>query len=858
MIEQQLTEQQILVNLGHGDWHSGFANVTVQLWSAQQPPFQFVGSLPPAPNLATSYRHWQQLYDALYGIYGIPYRGGESSHFEFDDTALTNVSKQSFEELGVTLKETFNQWLGSASFSPVERQMRTHLTQDVAIRVMLTASEKTVLRFPWRLWQLFEDYLNAELSLSLPNYSRSLKTNRSLGCLRSSNNNPVHPSAAAFDLPVSPASGYVRILAVLGSDEGINVETDRQLLDNLPLTDITLLVQPTLEDLQRCLWSSCWDVLFFAGHSNSQGRGHLQVNSTESLTIDQLKFALRRAVSNGLQLAIFNSCEGLELAWELAGLQVPQAIVMREPVPDVVAQQFLKAFLLALSNGQSLYLSVREAREKLYGLTVLGGCVTWLPIIVQNPAETPPTWQSLSTQQLPVPIGSQFGSPAVLPLETLVAQKIEQNPRTLIKPGENGRELAQRRKPFFIWQSLAITAVLLALRWSGLLQGAELWSYDWLMRLRPIEQPDSRLVVITVTENDIQSQTSPERRGSLSDQTLQRTLSTLASYEPRVVGLDLYRDFPSTLSDLTTELARAQVVGICKSRDPTFDEAGIGAAPELSESQIGFSDFLEESDGILRRQLLSLTPDPVSPCTASYGFATLVAIYYLRAENLQPTFTAQGNFQLGETILPRLRARTGGLQRLDHRGNQILLNYRALPNLDKIAAQVPLQKLLDGEVNPNSLRDRIVLIGVTAPSGDYWSTVYGARPKDKTPGVFIQAQMVSQLISAVLDNRPLIWVWPQWVEVCCIGLGALLGSWLGWRWKSAQLFWFCLIIFSSLTVLSWVTLLAGGWLPLIPVSLALSSGILSTKTFSTSRALTNTTMETIPFSPPTPPPNAPP
>jgi hypothetical protein len=36
-------------------------------------------------------------------------------------------------------------------------------------------------------------------------------------------------------------------------------------------------------------------------------------------------------------------------------LQIPQAIVMREPVPDKVAQEFLKHFLKAFSRGKSLY-----------------------------------------------------------------------------------------------------------------------------------------------------------------------------------------------------------------------------------------------------------------------------------------------------------------------------------------------------------------------------------------------------------------------------------------------------------------------------------------------------------------------
>jgi len=43
-------------------------------------------------------------------------------------------------------------------------------------------------------------------------------------------------------------------------------------------------------------------------------------------------------------------------------------IVMREPVPDLVAKEFLKYFLSSFSSGNSLFLAVREAREQLHGI----------------------------------------------------------------------------------------------------------------------------------------------------------------------------------------------------------------------------------------------------------------------------------------------------------------------------------------------------------------------------------------------------------------------------------------------------------------------------------------------------------
>ena len=114
------------------------------------------------------------------------------------------------------------------------------------------------------------------------------------------------------------------------------------------------------------------------------------------LTIKELKYALTKAIERGLQLAIFNSCDGLGLARELADLHIPQMIVMKEPVPDKVAQEFLKYFLTAFSGGESLYTAVRKARERLEGLEDEFPYATWLPVLFQNSAEIGMSWRKLS------------------------------------------------------------------------------------------------------------------------------------------------------------------------------------------------------------------------------------------------------------------------------------------------------------------------------------------------------------------------------------------------------------------------------------------------------------------------------
>ena len=88
-----------------------------------------------------------------------------------------------------------------------------------------------------------------------------------------------------------------------------------------------------------------------------------------------------------MKLAIFNSCDGLGLARNLADLRIPYTIVMREPIPDIVAQHFLEYFLTVFASGESLYTSVQQARVRLQEeLESQYPCASWIPVIFQNPA----------------------------------------------------------------------------------------------------------------------------------------------------------------------------------------------------------------------------------------------------------------------------------------------------------------------------------------------------------------------------------------------------------------------------------------------------------------------------------------
>ncbi|OCR00956.1 hypothetical protein BCD67_14315 [Oscillatoriales cyanobacterium USR001] len=116
------------------------------------------------------------------------------------------------------------------------------------------------------------------------------------------------------------------------------------------------------------------------------------------LTIDEIKNHLKKAINNGLKLAIFNACDGLGIAYQLAegeDLYLPQIIVMREILPIALAPKFLRFFLEAYTHGLSLSAAIRDSRKRLQIEEKDFPCVSWLPVLCQNPAEIPLRWHDL-------------------------------------------------------------------------------------------------------------------------------------------------------------------------------------------------------------------------------------------------------------------------------------------------------------------------------------------------------------------------------------------------------------------------------------------------------------------------------
>jgi CHASE2 domain-containing sensor protein len=716
------------------------------------PSIEMTGFLPPAPDLATYLQHhWQEKYRSI----GAPYRI-KPKEMVYDGSVGKRL--KDCEESANELRSRLTAWLDSESFRPIDKRLREELHRDEAIRVLIRTENQQLQKLPWHLWDLFERYPKAEVALSPTELVR-------------------HKPSIAPTL-----KSKVRILAILGHSEGINIEADRQLLENLPNAKITFLVEKTRKEINDLLWEQPWDVIFFAGHSETQGdTGRIYINKTDSLTINELWYALRKAVERGLKLAIFNSCDGLGLARQLDDLQIPQMIVMRELVPDLVAQEFLKYFLTAFAGGKPFYLAVRQARERLHGMESNFPCASWLPIIYQN-LEEPFLWPE---------------------------------PRSL------GLNRWLQGWQTVVLTSLAVTSLVMGMRSLGLLQSSELKAFDQMMQLRPAEKPDPRLLIVNVTAEDI------KKLGGeypLQDKTMLRLLKKLEEYQPRVIGLDIYRDRPEGegRADLVKYFQNSdRVIPVCIVPSRKLPE-GIAPPPGISAEQVGFGDAVRDPDGIIRRHLWAMKPPAASSCSTYYALSVQLALRYLKQEGISLQFLSPNSWQLGQSIFKKLEPKTGFYHRqVGMQGFQILLNYRSNQSPKEIAEQVTLTDILTNQVEPEFVRNKIIFIGVTDPAiKDDFNTPYNQEVR----GLLLHAQMTSQILSTVKDNRPYLWFLPLGSEVLWVLIWSAVGGILSLQFVSSPL---RLGLMSGVAIITLngiclIFLLAkGGILPLVPSALSL-------------------------------------
>lgn len=349
---------------------------------------QLSAQLPYPTSLITAYQNWQRLYLSFYKSVQLPplpvadevaektaekWSGKLSGNPEEmrgrkvgggDLASATENWHNQLVEAEAKLLSGFHYWLQSTKPNDPEmglykiRKTLAQASQQLmattqgALDLFLTCSPLELARLPWEEWEIGADFA----------MGKAVQIVRTPANIR--------------EETAHQRRGRARVLAILGDDTGLNFQADRQAVRSLSrVADVKFVgwqpgktgEQVKDEICQALEDAEGWDILFFAGHSNESKMlgGEIFIAPKVSISIQEIAPRLAVARRNGLQFAIFNSCSGLHIAESLIDLGFSQVAVMREPIHNRVAQEFLIAFMNHLAKRHNVHQSMQAAYEVL-------------------------------------------------------------------------------------------------------------------------------------------------------------------------------------------------------------------------------------------------------------------------------------------------------------------------------------------------------------------------------------------------------------------------------------------------------------------------------------------------------------
>jgi diguanylate cyclase (GGDEF)-like protein len=380
------------------------------------------------------------------------------------------------------------------------------------------------------------------------------------------------------------------------------------------------------------------------------------------------------------------------------------------------------------------------------------------------------------------------------------------------------------------------TAIVVGLSFTGVFQLLEWALFDQALRLRPEEPPDPHIVIVTFDEFDL----NKVGTWPIPDDVLADILNRIKSYQPEVIGLDLYRNLPVGDGGYEALVETFESTPNLYGVSQQVGNQSIGASPVLERvNRITLADIIVDLDSKVRRALLS-TRDDSGNVKLSLG--TQLALDYLKGQDIEPVALENSEIQLGKAHIVPLKGNDGPYVRSDRGGYQIFINYRGTAeNFHTIS----ITDILDNKIPEDLLRKRVVLIGATAKSlNDYFQTPYNSvfapQPVPSVPGVVIHANIASELINAAINARPLIRTLSEpaeWLWTALWGyLGAHLAQWILSRGGAAQgksggisLFFVGIVVLEGVLFVGFsLAVAASWWLPVVPAGLGLGISTLLT------------------------------
>ncbi|MCU0533502.1 MAG: CHASE2 domain-containing protein [Hydrococcus sp. Prado102] len=304
-----------------------------------------------------AYQKWREAY---LGFYQTELRGriAKSGSLRTDDP------RQKLKQTEATLLSHFHSWLQSQELSEIrsaiantgknlaEQISRDSKYKSYCIDLCLTCHPLELERLPWEAWEI-----SKELGMT--------------GKIRISRT-PIQIQEETLEETKKQVRRKPRILVILGDDTGLNFQEENNAVKKLTsLAEIKFCGWQKGKDIsdlktqviEKITDEKGWDILLFFGHSNENQimGGEIAIAPGISLSINELTNQLKIAKQKGLKFALFNSCSGLNIASSLIDIGLSQVAVMREPIHNQVAKDFLVRFLQALSEYKDVHDALLEA-----------------------------------------------------------------------------------------------------------------------------------------------------------------------------------------------------------------------------------------------------------------------------------------------------------------------------------------------------------------------------------------------------------------------------------------------------------------------------------------------------------------
>lgn len=374
------------------------------------------------------------------------------------------------------------------------------------------------------------------------------------------------------------------------------------------------------------------------------------------------------------------------------------------------------------------------------------------------------------------------------------------------------------------YMGLGLIVFVLALRAIGTFEVVELLTLDRLLRVLKSEPRDSSIAIVSIDADYLKD----KNPNSIQYRDLAKLLEKILDHQPAVVGIDivdrrLAGDDTSPVSQLFEQNPNLLTVETTAPRIESSPIQGLDARQR--EQQVGFNDLAWDRDKNVRRAILGYSPTGQQR-DFRFSFSLKVAQHFLEnttALELDNGIRDPDAMRFGQTEIPRLTPHFGGYNQQSVYGIQTLINFRRGAQPFEV---ITASDLLQGQFDPTLIEQKIVLVGITHPSSaNYFFTTVpqGYFYEGYLLGIEVHAHIVSQIISAVIEKRPLLWAVGFVGESVWIIFVGLVGIWVGRLSRHTTINLTSLvgvtIILWSLSYLSLKFL--GLWMPIVPSCLVL-------------------------------------